>query len=512
MTEKSETKREPTEREVRRGEFTLTSTVGVLLALAIVCMVNYLAFRHYTRWDFTSDERFTLSDQTREVLQGLDRDVEIYFFLSEGESMFDDVRELSTRYRSHSARVSVRHIDPDRDRSEFQLLAERFDIGAAGSGAIQADVAAVVTAGEDRWKITRDDFISYSVEGQGAKVDVKAERALTGALVQVLHGRPAVLCATEGHGEWDLTSGGERSLYFIRGELERNNIELKSIETRGARSLGEGCDAILVAGPVRPFTEGEATALSAFLRRGGNLLLLLDPIPEGTEVAPTGLEDLARDVGIQIDRTFVLELDPQLMLMGNPMEAYLASNFGDHPTTEEIRATGGAAAFHIVRSVRAEEGSDAVALVSTSETSYAEDDLASISPDAELTPSADDIRGPVSVAAAARHPEFVAANQDPDDETVQATRGGRIVVVGDSDFLERTFLSQQQFANYDIFNGWVGWVTEREALISIAPREGDAQAVVMTAGDVAGVGFRVLVLMPLSILLLGFAVWWSRRS
>ena len=52
--------------------------VGVILSIAIVGMLNYLAFRHYKRFDWTEDRLFTVSERTVEVLRGLDRPIDVY--------------------------------------------------------------------------------------------------------------------------------------------------------------------------------------------------------------------------------------------------------------------------------------------------------------------------------------------------------------------------------------------------------------------------------------------------
>ena len=71
---------------------------------------------------------------------------------------------------------------------------------------------------------------------------------------------------------------------------------------------------------------------------------------------------------------------------------------------------------------------------------------------------------------------------------------------------------EPQFANLDALMAWTGWLTQREALIAIPPRRSDLQAIVMSEADVSGVALRVFVFLPAAILLLGFAVWWSRRQ
>lgn len=45
--------------------------VSSLIVLAILVALNYLAARQNKRWDLTAAKQFTLSDQTRKILEGL---------------------------------------------------------------------------------------------------------------------------------------------------------------------------------------------------------------------------------------------------------------------------------------------------------------------------------------------------------------------------------------------------------------------------------------------------------
>ena len=57
------------QRSTRAGTL---SSVSVLLLLAILIGVNYVAARNNKRWDLTAAGQFTLSDQTRRILASLD--------------------------------------------------------------------------------------------------------------------------------------------------------------------------------------------------------------------------------------------------------------------------------------------------------------------------------------------------------------------------------------------------------------------------------------------------------
>ncbi|MBC7171269.1 MAG: GldG family protein [Polyangiaceae bacterium] len=503
----------PTEKKgaprVGKSEKRAHIAAGAILVATIVLMLNYLSFRHFERFDWTSDRLFSVSERTVEVLRDLDRQVEIYLFMSPAEPNYADVQELMQAYRSHSDRVRVRQIDPHRQSAEYRVLAQRFGIATltGQDGTAASDVAAIVVAGDRNWKITRDDLLTIGFDEGGARsVDVEAERALTGAIVEATTGRPTNVCATTGHGEWDLSAGGERGLSGVREVLERDNVEMRAVETLGGRAIPETCDALFVVSPERAFSAEEVQSIDSYLARGGNVFLALDPVLEGERIRPTGLEAMLRRHGIELDASVVLELDPERLLSSSPIEAFVVTDYGEHETTSRLARIQVPTVMLVARSVRPVEGSAASPIVRTTSRGYAERNLAELSADQELAPSADDVRGPVSLGVAT---EVARTSGGAEGE---GEAGGRLVVVGDADFLLGEFLAQPQFANVDVLSGITGWVTHRRALISIAPRTSDIAAVVMTEGDLRSVMIRVLVLLPLAVVLLGFSVWWSRRA
>ena len=67
--------------------------LGSVLMLVIVCMVNYLAYRHYVRVDWTESQRYSLSDRTEQVLSELQEPIEIHLSCPP-RAGFEDVVEL----------------------------------------------------------------------------------------------------------------------------------------------------------------------------------------------------------------------------------------------------------------------------------------------------------------------------------------------------------------------------------------------------------------------------------
>jgi hypothetical protein len=479
-----------------------------LFAVAIVVMANYLAFRHYARFDWTSQGVFTLSPKSVKVLHGLDKDVDIYVFMSQGEGSYDSTNELLTRYKAASQHVQVHHVDPDRQASEFKLLAQRFGVaaGVIETGEARADVAAVVAIGDKNWHVNRDDLVSSDFgapgEDEQESVSLKAEQAMTGAIVQVTSGRPTKLCVTRGHGEWSTEDSAERSLSSLKTGLKHDNIDWQALETFGLKAVPKECDAVLVAGPLRAFSEAEAKLLIDYVRGGGNLMLAIDPVLEHDQVMETGLEAPLRDLGVRLDRALVIELDKDRLLTPNAAE-FAITEFGDHVTTRPLQHA--ARVFMVLARSVAPVGNDpnVEILMRTSDQGFGETAVGEVKEGSEPKAGPGDITGPVSVAVATQ----VGKPEDGKKHT-----GGRLIVVGDSDFLQGPLLESPELANFHLASAWIGWLTERPALIEIPPKKVKTGNIAFTQEDLWALLFRVGVLVPGAAFIIGFAVWMNRRS
>ncbi len=488
------------------------AVLGSALVVMLVVLVNYISFRRFDRWDLTQEKLFTLSERTEEVLKQLDQPVELFLFMASGEPNFHEMRELLTRYQTKTDKISFQTVDPDREPAKFRLLAEKYGVRAAmhESGQTEAELALLAISGDKRWSVTRDDLVdldygSLGTEGQAPKVNVKTEQALTGAIVQVTSGRATKVCVTEGHGEWTLDGGGERNLSLLRDELKRENIEFEALATRGKAELPKECDAVYVLGPIKAFSEDESAALKRYLEAGGNLLLMLDPVISGEQIQPTGLEGLTSAYGIALDGSVVVELEQARLLSPSPVEHFLVQGFGDHATVRPLVALGAPIVMQLARTLSLASDGEAELLLKASDKSYGEVSLAQLTAGDDFKPSEGDIAGPVILGAAVdTRPE--------ESDKAERKLGGRMIVVGDSDWITPQYLAQPQVANMDLLSSMTGWLTERDALVSIAPRKINAQSVVITDEGLFGILVRVVLLMPLSALVLGLGVWWQRRQ
>lgn len=503
------------ETQQRRVVGQVISSASTLTLLAVVVMVNYLAFRHYKRFDWTSEGMFTLSASSLKVLRDLDADVDVYVFLSQGEPQFGTTDELIRRYKAASPHVRTHQIDPERQEAEFKLLAQRFGVllGSGANGEVRADVAAIVARGAKNWHVNRDDLLGWDAAGPGEppggageQLNVKAEQALTGAIVQVVSGRATKVCVTKGHGEWSVEENAERALSSLQRGLRHDNVEWKSVETLGVKQLPGDCDALFVLGPERAFSDAEAKLVLDYVRAGGNAWLGLDPVIDHDQILPTGFEGELKTLGVNLDRSLAVELSPEHLFSTSPLQ-FGVTSFGDHATTRAFKGRD-----HIVmvlaRSLSVVAPSDRIeVLLRTSDKAFGATDLAHILAEGQAPArQAGDIAGPLDLAFA------VQTRADSVDPSGAQKPGGRLIVTGDTDMLQPDFLDSPQHGNLDLARAWTGWLTQRNALIEIAPKKLKGGNIAFNQDSLGSLIIRVAVLLPGAMLLLGIAVWLQRRA
>src|SRR5262249_34902830 len=112
-------------------------------------------------------------------------------------------------------------------------------------------------------------------QGRRAVVPALPEEQLVGGLLKVLRGETPRVLFTAGHGErapGDDAGGIGR----LVAALETENYRPEAISLLGDDIPGDAA-LVVVAGPRHDFLPGEIERLAAYLKRGGALLLLLEP-------------------------------------------------------------------------------------------------------------------------------------------------------------------------------------------------------------------------------------------
>jgi hypothetical protein len=173
--------------------------------------------------------------------------------------------------------------------------------------------------------------------------------------------------------------------------LVANRLAAAGITVRDAKRF-DGCAAVIVAGPTQPLSPDEALALQSYVAHGGGLVVAAAsrPVPNGPQLAPTGLEPVLASEGLALP--FAIAVDPSLAIREVPGALLIVDGYSAHPINAGFAHARRTLWFQ--PRVVVATGS-ARALVSATSQSWGERDLEHGPP----TKDADDLAGPVALAA-----------------------------------------------------------------------------------------------------------------
>jgi hypothetical protein len=504
-------------RRLPRGGGQAVQLAGVIAAVVLAAVVNVLAARHFSRWDWTGDKRWSLGAATLETLHTLEQPVDVWAIAGPGEPIEQSLRQMLVEYQGASPRIGVHWIDPDRDAVQLLDLQRRFGIeaGRAEDGRVATDAVVVVASGDKHWFLTQKDMFEQTDD---VHVKPREEREITQAIRAVLGGEKARLCFTVGHGELTLDPGKDEREWLggLRDLLEKNNYDLGSVDSTApnAHEPFAGCGAVVIAGPRSPFAPEEANRLRSWLLEGGSLFAAIGPVEAATPtgMAPVGLDDVLGPFGIALDDDLVHDLDASVAIPETHGEGFFVSA-QVHPVMAGLVANGADAhppriAMFFSRSMHRVSPPDAAAssrLMLTSDGAYAKKSIVGASSWVDAPPrDPSDQGGSLALAMASERPRI-----GPD-----APHGPRVVVVGSRFAMAEDNWRQPRPLHGAAFfvDSALSWLVARPPVVDVPDKPEVAAGMRISEEGRDEVRRYVLVLMPLAAMLLGAAVWAWRRS
>ncbi|HEY8078453.1 MAG TPA: GldG family protein [Labilithrix sp.] len=494
----------------------VSQVIAVALAMVVGVLVNAVAARRYSRWDWTSNHRYSLSAATVETLHGLSDPVQIWVLLGSQDPLEQSVKQLLVAYGAETTKLDIHYVDPDRDVVQLEDVRKRFQIDASrtDNGRVVTDAIVVVAHGDRHWYLVPADMIEATAEND--RVKPREEQALTGAIRRVLAGEKTRVCFTTGHGEMSPLDASDKGAGQLESVLQKDNYQIDLVDT-AAPNLTEpfkGCGVAIVAGLRGAFTPGEAEKFRAYLLGGGSMLLAASPLAgdTATGLAPTGLEKVLAPFGIALDEDLVLELDADFAMPGSDNSRFVVipkkHDITNGLVREDTEHDVPRIVLQFVRSMRVATGGDAVTpqpLLFTSPKAVGYTTLAG-SADWKGPPPkrAGDLGGPLVVGMAAER-----AKVSPD-----APHGPRVIVVGSASPLTTAELrAELPVRGAAIFTeSAISWLASKPQVLDVPERGAVSASVHLTDESRSELRRYVLLFMPGAVVLAGLGIGFARRA
>lgn len=351
--------------------------LALVLAVALVLGVSHIP-GHFTRFDMSTQDCYTLSPESEALLAELDEDVELLLFATEGSEDLT-LQYLLQRYADLCERVSVRIVDPT---AESELAAEYAE-------ALRYNNSVTALCGERRCfvdfsEIYQSDYTAYYETGNTADIlsVFRGEAAITGAIRYVTEEDLPHLYVLSGHEEMTL---GES----IQRQLRADCIVTEELDLSTADAVPADCSTLLIHAPSYDISAAEREKLAAYLADGGQMILITaysgEPMPE--------LAALMEEFGCALTEGLVVEQDRNHYIYG--YYDCLLPAIAEHELTASIASEEAYVVMPGSQGILCEERTDVsvTPLLTTSAVAYASTDLSSVGK------KDGDVSGPLTVGA-----------------------------------------------------------------------------------------------------------------
>jgi ABC-2 type transport system permease protein len=334
--------------ENKRKNLKKNQIVAFLVTVAIVVLVNVIGSYVFTRFDLTSEKRYTLSPTTKDILNNLDDYVYFKVYL-EGDfpagfkKLRRETKEMLDEFRAYSKYIDYEFInpseseDPDERNATYTLLYQ--------SGLNPTNVVDKNSDGSTKQMIIWPGaLVSYRNDteiaidllenqiGQSSEEALNAsmqnlEFRLIDAVKKVTRFKKPNIAFIEGHGElepmdvYDITKS--LSQHYNVGRLEIDGridaLMHRTQDTTRDVSAFTSFDAIIIAKPTQPFSEKDKFLIDQYIMHGGKVLWLVEPVYATMDSLQSqestigieqdlNLDDMLFKYGVRLNRDLLLDL------------------------------------------------------------------------------------------------------------------------------------------------------------------------------------------------------------
>ena len=484
---------------ISRSKIGVNVFLQIVLCLLLFGIVNYLGFQHYKRWDFSRDQKYTLSSQTKRVISSLKKPTHLIVFFSGGSDITQDVVSLLKEYAFASKKmIDVEVVDP------FMAMARAREVATQYKLRDNDNVVIVDYGGRSKF-VNAASMAEY--EPTFSQIDkprlkaFKGEEALTSALIEISEDGANKIGCLSGHDETALDA--DPTLDGLKAFIERQNIKVAPLKLSDVEMVPPDTKALFIIAPKYDFSEAELLALRAYWEKRGRIWVFLNP---GSSTPRLGA--FLAELGITVHDDQVMKTVP-LKLASGMVTGILKEITGDFVPGSPITKRLGNVTASFQGGATQSLGLDPARVKAS---------------DIKLQPliqASKGFWGEVRYAAATTSGVYFDPREDYINPVVavSAEKGGisedrvrvessRLIVVGNASFIANSVLTE---ADLDFVLSGVNWLLAREELIGIAPKPVRNLALSLTQTQISSIAFWVMIAIPACPIFFGIMVWLKRR-
>lgn len=283
--------------EIMKKKWLRSVVLTVLLFAIIICSyvgIYYgVELLHLTDFDFTKEKIYSISQATKDKLQNLDQEVTISIY-----RMYDYVTDFAYKYANLNSHIKVEELENLTAKTEWKT-----------NYGITENSSFIVIQTESKEKILQEYDLYTRDYNTYQDIDI-TEEAITNAILDVTTNVKPKICFLTGHELYT-----KEYIQLLENALYSEVNEVVYVDLLKAESTLEDCNLLVITTLKEDVTAKEKDDILAYIHKGGEVLLLLDPNLD--QVKMPNFNKILEEYGASISEGFILEGDKSQM-MGSP--------------------------------------------------------------------------------------------------------------------------------------------------------------------------------------------------
>ena len=466
----------------------------IAILIAIVILINSaVQSLNLTPIDCTSNKEYTLTNESKDRVKNIGNDVNIYFVGYEDSAT---QVSLARQYSKTNNKINVEVIDAN----------ERTDI-ASKYNVTNDSKAIIVENGEKSKTLYSDDLYTYDSSYQ--TIDLTEEK-ITSAILNVTSEKIANVYFLSGYSDYSLEYSG--GMYYLSSYLKDEVLNYETLDMLVKGSIPDDCDTLVITTPNKDFDELTTNEITKYINNGGKILWLNSSYSE-TKDLPNVNKILALYGINPFEVGYIYETDNSRTALG-----YASCIVEDLGSTDIAKKLTNAVLLNATKiNVNTDElsnlGVTKEDLISTSSTSYFRKNVSNTSSGTDGDEQGGFTVGGIFTKKISTSTETEEnTDENSDDNGISST----LVIFGDNNFISDIQITSQTNPmlilanNKDLMLNSIAYLTNNDEDITIRKDYTKSSNFTPTDGQKLTI-VRIIFIVPIAIILLGFIVWQVRR-
>lgn len=473
--------RRKNKKTLAHGSYSIGMTAVVIAIIVVLNLVVQELPSKYREIDLSSQKLYTIGEQTKKVLEKLDKDVELYY-ISQSGSESSEIQKLLEKYEEGSKHIKVEQKDPAvNPKFVSQYTSENI-----------SNNSIIAVCGQKSKVIDYSDLYETSIDYQTYSQNVTGfdgEGQITSAVSYVTSDDMPVLYTLEGHNEVSMSE-------TMKDTIQKANIDIQSLNLLTMEAVPDDAECLFIFAPETDLTEDEAKKIISYLEQGGKALIVSDYTEENMDNFKSVLENY----GVETVDGIVLEADTNHYISQNPY--YLLPDIKSNSVTSELSSGNRYILMALAQGIKEIDNPrdtlEITSILSTSDSAYSKVDLESME---TMEKEDGDIEGPFDLGVT------ISEEVEDDKET-------QIVYFASSSIFNDTTNATVSGTNYELLSASLSWMckTDDTNAVSIPSKSYDTTTLTVPAADASFWSIFVTAIIPICVLGVGFLIWMKRRK